>query len=231
MRHPFGPEDAKRFYDRFGKVQDAQIYEWTASNRLVTVCDFEHAATVFERGCGTGWLVARLLDERFAEHTRYAGVDVSSTMIVTRRLAHWDKHATVSHVGGTRRSLYADATFDRFVATYVLDLLSDATIANVLREPSRNPTDASIWRLERFRRPDSARDTDPPGAPAPPQIRQQHAERDHPAAASRGRRPRRLEMHNVPRIHPADGAARLAARQGTDRLHAAVTAQRRHRLH
>lgn len=29
MHGEFGPEDAKRFYDRFGRLQDAQIYEWT----------------------------------------------------------------------------------------------------------------------------------------------------------------------------------------------------------
>ena len=139
MRYPFGPKHAKRFYDRIGRVQDAQVYEWTAIERLATVCDFEHASAVFELGCGTGRLAAQLLDERLAERARYAGVDISSTMIAlaTRRLAHWDMRATVSQVDGTPRLPYADATFDRFVATYVLDLLSDAAIANVLHEAHR----------------------------------------------------------------------------------------------
>lgn len=139
MRHQFGPDEAKRFYDRFGSLQDAQIYERIALKRLVTASDFEHASAVFELGCGTGRLAAQLLEEHLPEAACYVGVDISSTMIgiATRRLAPWGKCATVSQVDGTGSLPPADGSFDRFVATYVLDLLPDAAIANVLREAHR----------------------------------------------------------------------------------------------
>jgi ubiquinone/menaquinone biosynthesis C-methylase UbiE len=139
MHRQFGPEDAERFYDRFGRLQGAQLYERTALKHLVTASDFEHASAVFELGCGTGRLAAQLLKERLGEGARYAGIDVSSTMIAiaTRRLARWGKRATVSRVDGTGSLPYAGASFDRFVATYVLDLFPDAVIVNVLREAHR----------------------------------------------------------------------------------------------
>lgn len=139
MRHHFGPEDAKRFYDRLGSLQDAQLYERPAIKRLVTASDFEHATAVFELGCGTGRLAAQLLEERLGDGARYTGVDISSTMIriAARRLARWSKRATVSRADGTGSLPYADGSFDRFVANYVLDLLPDATIGHVLREAHR----------------------------------------------------------------------------------------------
>jgi ubiquinone/menaquinone biosynthesis C-methylase UbiE len=139
MRRQFGPDDAKCFYDRFGRLQDAQVYEHLALKRLVSIAGFEHASAVFEFGCGTGRLAVQLLQERLGEDARYTRVDVSSTMIAiaTRRLARWAKRATVSRADGDRSLTYADASFDRFVATYVLDLLSDAAIMTVLREAHR----------------------------------------------------------------------------------------------
>lgn len=138
--HPqFGPDEAKRFYDRFGSLQDAQVYERTALKRLVTAADFDHASAVFEFGCGTGRLAAQLLEDHLPEAARYVGVDISSTMIgiASRRLARWSERTTVSQVDGTGSLPSADGSFDRFVATYVLDLLPDAAIANVLREAHR----------------------------------------------------------------------------------------------
>jgi len=139
MHRRFGPDEAKRFYDHFGSLQDAQVYERAALNRLVTASDFEHASAVFELGCGTGRLAAQLLEGHLPEAARYVGVDISSTMIgiATRRLARWGKRATVSQVDGTGGLPSADGSFDRFVATYVLDLLPDAAIANVLQEARR----------------------------------------------------------------------------------------------
>lgn len=139
MHRQFGPDDAKRFYDRFGTLQDAQFYERAPLRRLVATSDFEHAAAVFEVGCGTGRLASELLVERLGEGARYVGVDVSATMvsIASRRLARWGERATVSGVDGTASLPYADAAFDRFVATYVFDLFPDATIADVLREAHR----------------------------------------------------------------------------------------------
>jgi ubiquinone/menaquinone biosynthesis C-methylase UbiE len=133
MHRQFGPDDAKRFSDHFGSLQDAQVYERTALKRLVIASEFKHASAVFELGCGTGRLAAQLLEEHLPEAA------ISSTMIgiATRRLARWGKRATVSQVDGTEPLPSANGSFDRFVATYVLDLLMDAAIANVLREAHR----------------------------------------------------------------------------------------------
>ncbi len=139
MHRQFGPEEAKRFYDRFGILQDAQFYERNALRRLAAASDFEHASAVFELGCGTGSLASRLLEHRLGEDARYTGVDVSSTMIAiaTRRLARWADRATVSQVDATGSLPYADASFDRYIATYVFDLLSDSDIAKCLHEAHR----------------------------------------------------------------------------------------------
>jgi ubiquinone/menaquinone biosynthesis C-methylase UbiE len=139
MPREFGPQDAKRFYDRLGRLQDAQFYERPALRQLLSYADFEHAAAVFELGCGTGRLAVQLLEERLRESATYTGLDLSSTMIAiaTRRLAPWGKRATVSRGDGTAFLQYSDGSFDRFVTTYVLDLLSDASIATVLREAYR----------------------------------------------------------------------------------------------
>src|SRR5487761_129423 len=139
MHRQFGPDDAKRFYDRFGTLQDAQVYERAALRRLVATSGFEHASAIFELGCGTGRLASQLLEERLGEGARYVGVDVSTTMvsIASRRLARWGDRATVSRVDGTASLPYADASFDRFVATYVFDLFPDSVIKDVLREAHR----------------------------------------------------------------------------------------------
>ncbi len=76
-RHKFGSEDAKRFYDRIGAWQDAQIYERSALEHLVAHSDFEHASSVFELGCGTG----RLAECLFKKH--FAGEEIAVRAVMT----------------------------------------------------------------------------------------------------------------------------------------------------
>lgn len=139
MQREFGPRDAKRFYDRFGAKQDLQIYEKAALRQFVNQADFEHASAVFELGCGTGRLAASLFEKHLAEGVRYVGIDISTTMIeiATRRLARWGGRATVRQADGTMNLPTVDAAFDRFVATYVFDLLPAAVINAVLAEAHR----------------------------------------------------------------------------------------------
>lgn len=139
MRREFGPNDAKRFYDRFGAKQDAQFYENAPLKRLIARSDFEHASAVFEWGCGTGRLAARLFDEHLGEGARYIGIDISGTMIeiAKPRLARWRDRATVHQMDGASRLPYGEESFDRFVATYVLDLLPAAAMGDVLGEAHR----------------------------------------------------------------------------------------------
>ena len=135
----FAPENAKRFYDRFGAMQDRQFYERAPLTDLISHADFEHALSVFELGCGTGRLAARLLAERFPPQAHYVGIDISTTMveIAARRLMRWSDRTNVEEADATRGLPYADGQFDRFVATYVFDLLSVSSIGLLLREAYR----------------------------------------------------------------------------------------------
>ncbi len=56
--------ESKAFYDRFGARQDRQsFYEDRALDDLVAHADLATAKHVFEFGCGTGRLAARLFEE------------------------------------------------------------------------------------------------------------------------------------------------------------------------
>lgn len=138
-RDRFTPEDAKRFYDRLGSWQDAQFYERAALLYLVAHSDFEHARAVFEWGCGTGRLAELLLKKHLPQDASYAGIDISTTMvqIATERLANRSGRAKVQQADGTTRLSYAGGAFDRFIATYVLDLLSETAIAHLVGEARR----------------------------------------------------------------------------------------------
>ncbi len=104
-----------------------------------SIADFEHASAVFELGCGTGRLAECLFEKHLPEEARYLGIDISTTMIeiATRRLAHWSERATVRRADGTMNLPSVDAAFDRFVATYLLDLLPEAVINAVVAEAHR----------------------------------------------------------------------------------------------
>src|SRR5271157_5204312 len=74
VRTQFTPDDARRFYDRFGSRQDTQgFYENPAFDDLVKHADFEHARSVLEFGCGTGSFARRLLETVVPADARYIG--------------------------------------------------------------------------------------------------------------------------------------------------------------
>lgn len=131
----FSREDAKRFYDRFGRRQDRQdFYEDAALAALIQHGDFSAAQSVFELGCGTGRLAARLLAEDLPSSAHYIACDISETMVhlAEKNLAPWPDRSAV-HLGGHRRALSSyNGLFDRFVAAYVFDLLSPEEIAETL---------------------------------------------------------------------------------------------------
>jgi ubiquinone/menaquinone biosynthesis C-methylase UbiE len=133
-------EEAKAFYDRFGRKQDLQrIYEDPAIEVLLRHAAFESASAVVELGCGTGRLAARLLRERFPSHATYLGLDISRTMVeLTRaRLEPWADRAKVQLTEGSPGLPVADRACDRFLSTYVLDLLSEEEIRLTLLEARR----------------------------------------------------------------------------------------------
>ena len=98
VRTQFTPDDARRFYDRFGSRQDTQgFYENPALDDLVKYADFEHARSVLEFGCGTGSFARRLLETNLPVKAHYLGLDISGTMIglATRRLEPWQDRTEV----------------------------------------------------------------------------------------------------------------------------------------
>ncbi len=133
-------DEAKRFYDRMGRGQDLQaFYEDRAINELVSHASFETARSVFELGCGTGRLAASLLDNHLPADATYVGVDISDTMtdLSQARLERFDGRAQVLLADGSGPLPGRDGTFDRFVSTYVFDLLSPEDSAVMLEEARR----------------------------------------------------------------------------------------------
>lgn len=138
---PLDAVGARRFYDRIGRFQDTQrFYEDSAVDRLVELGEFEEAQSVFELGCGTGRLAANLLGTVLPSGARYVAADVSPVMvqIASRRLSPWADRADVKLLEAPALSLPCDdATFERFVATYVFDLLSPAQAKALIGEAAR----------------------------------------------------------------------------------------------
>jgi ubiquinone/menaquinone biosynthesis C-methylase UbiE len=130
----------RRFYDRFGSKQDLQaFYEDPGLDALVREGAFSQARRVFELGCGTGRFAKRLLSREMPPDACYEGVDLSSTMVdlSTRRLERFGGRARVARSEGEMRFLFPDASFDRVIATYVLDILSEEGLAQFLVEAHR----------------------------------------------------------------------------------------------
>jgi ubiquinone/menaquinone biosynthesis C-methylase UbiE len=133
-------EQARRFYDWLGAAQDTQaFYEDPAIADLVTHASFETACAVFEFGCGTGRLAVYLLTDVLPLNCAYHAIDISSTMVelTKQHLKPWERRATVEISSGAIPLQCPDACFDRFVATYVLDLLSPDDIRALLLEAKR----------------------------------------------------------------------------------------------
>jgi ubiquinone/menaquinone biosynthesis C-methylase UbiE len=131
---------ARTLYDRIGRWQDTQrFYEDHATADLIAHADLGSARAVLEFGAGTGRLAERLLRDHLPATTRYVGIDVSATMVALARdrVAPWRGRASVEQSDGSPRIQAPDGGFDRFVSTYVLDLLSPEDIALVVDEAHR----------------------------------------------------------------------------------------------
>ena len=134
--------EARRFYDRFGAKQDRQgWYEDAPLARLIELGQFSSAKGVVELGCGTGKFAARLLSNVLAADASYLGVDLSSTMVglAAERTERFGQRARVEQVeGGTPLRIKGvtlpERSCDRFVSTYVLDLLAESEIERSLKE-------------------------------------------------------------------------------------------------
>ena len=128
------------FYDQFGSKQDKQkYYEDIALADLLEHASFDTAQSVAEFGCGTGRFAEELLAWRLPHDATYWGCDVSSTMIKLsqKRLSHFEDRATLWKSLGEVTLPLKNESVDRFVSTYVLDILSSEEIRAVMDEASR----------------------------------------------------------------------------------------------
>ncbi|MEL0028256.1 MAG: class I SAM-dependent methyltransferase [Perlucidibaca sp.] len=138
MSRLLSPTQAARIYDRLAPLMNlSAVVEDRATNELLERLEPAQAASIFEFGCGTGHFAAQLLVR--APSARYLGVDVSSGMVARARrtLRPFAARAEVRLGDGGVPAWPADASCDRFVSNYVLDLLPEAEIAQVLAEAGR----------------------------------------------------------------------------------------------
>jgi ubiquinone/menaquinone biosynthesis C-methylase UbiE len=133
-------EQAQAFYDRMGNKQDWQaFYEAKAIHYLIAHASFETAQAVFEFGCGTGALAESLLTSHLSPSSRYVAVDSSTTMIrlAQARLARFGSQVQVQQTDGSLQFDAPSGSYDRFVSTYVADLLSTSDITALFCEAHR----------------------------------------------------------------------------------------------
>lgn len=133
-------EQTIAFYDRFGAKQDRQgFYEDIALAELIQHGRFEHATRVVEFGCGTGRFALKLLADHLPPQATYWGCDVSSTMLAltAQRLLPFGERAEIWKSAGEGRLLIPDASADRFISTYVFDILAFDEIHSTIAEARR----------------------------------------------------------------------------------------------
>ncbi len=133
-------QQVKAFYDWMGAKQDLQaFYEAPATRDLIAHAAFETAQAVFEFGCGTGAFAEHVLASHLPEEARYLAVDSSTTMVrlANVRLARFGNRVVVQQTDGSPQFETASGSYDRFVSTYVVDLLSLSDIATLLSEAHR----------------------------------------------------------------------------------------------
>ena len=133
-------KELRQIYDRVGTWQDAQsFYEGPAVDRLLDHGDFGRARSVVEIGCGTGALARQLLADRCPETTTYEAVELSPVMadLARRRLKPWKDRVRIRRTAGAPPLERPDASADRIVIAYVLDLMPESEIRWLLREARR----------------------------------------------------------------------------------------------
>ena len=133
-------DQAARFYDTLGAGLDTQaFYEDAALRELVAHLNMKDCRAILEFGCGTGRLASELFVTVLSPQATYVGLDVSHTMVALAKahLERWSGRAGVRQCDGDPRIEATDGSFDRFICTYVLDLLSDSDIRAILGEAHR----------------------------------------------------------------------------------------------
>lgn len=132
------PSQVKSFYDRLGGWLDTQrFFKTPALARLFEYSDFPGARSVYELGCGTGRLAEKIVAGN--SELVYQGTDLSSTMVslAQNRLARFGDRARVILTDNAKGLDLPDAAVDRFVSTYVFDLMPASEILSLLDEAAR----------------------------------------------------------------------------------------------
>jgi ubiquinone/menaquinone biosynthesis C-methylase UbiE len=140
-------EQAKGFYDWMGAKQDTQwFYERPALVDLIAHLKLAGAEKVIEFGCGTGRLAEELFNRYLSLNASYVGLDLSSTMVelAQSRTARFGERAAIQQTSGTTRIDLPDGACDRFISTYVLDLLSEKDIDSLMSEAYRVLTNGGL---------------------------------------------------------------------------------------
>ena len=112
------------------------LYEERPLELLIEHSEFDKAESVFEFGCGTGRLAERLLSDHLPSQATYTGVDISETMIglTNERVSPWSSQAKTHLTTGMMTVEAEDSSYDRFISTYVCDLLSTGDIVKLFEE-------------------------------------------------------------------------------------------------
>ncbi len=129
----------RKFYDSFGSKQDKQFYEEAPISVLLEQGKLNEATSIVEFGCGTGKLASRLLKNNFSSNSKYLGLDISQTMVglCQKNIEQFSEHAKCYKSEGEPKVNIEDQCADRFISTYVFDLLSEEDLISVLNEAHR----------------------------------------------------------------------------------------------
>lgn len=139
MPHTLSTDRIRACYNRLGKYDFHGRFEDPAMDLMVRHGRFEEAEYVFEFGCGTGHLAEKLFKTKLTETARYVAVDVSPVMVerTSKRLKKWKDRTNVILTDGSMEVDEASGKFDRFVSTYVMDLLWEEDSKKLISEARR----------------------------------------------------------------------------------------------
>eukprot|EP00240_Pyramimonas_obovata_P012563 CAMPEP_0118956844 /NCGR_PEP_ID=MMETSP1169-20130426/61791_1 /TAXON_ID=36882 /ORGANISM="Pyramimonas obovata, Strain CCMP722" /LENGTH=254 /DNA_ID=CAMNT_0006904893 /DNA_START=673 /DNA_END=1437 /DNA_ORIENTATION=- len=136
---------ARQVYDKFGsKANDAEsAYGSPTTELLIELSRLEEAEQLVEFGHGSGAFAYRLFERNLLPPScQYTGVDQSTTMAdrAAAKLHPYKDRVELrltngAPADGTKH--LADASVDRYISTYVLDLLSEEDVLEVLEEARR----------------------------------------------------------------------------------------------
>lgn len=141
------PDTARCHYNANAAKQDAQgWYEDAALELLTRAAQFETATHIIEAGCGTGRYAKLVLKQHALNKTRYTGIDFSFAMLdlARDRLKSFDARVTLVESDITQVLPLDTASGDRFLATYVFDLLSETETRALLDEAHRVLEDGGL---------------------------------------------------------------------------------------